>query len=339
MKKRRLTPSFWIAHHRRVVFVAAVALLGAGLLLAIRAAVPVSQFEPERAPRSATTTVASDPAASGGAYLQFGGPAGTPATRPAQLSGNWRTVFQDEFLSASAFANTWEQHAPFSALHPGSVAVANGLLTMKVGEITNYDWAIVSTAGPRSAGEPSYPKMKAWREGYFEARLRYTDSEWSWPAFWLFSAAKSEAWPGEHCPSKGGYFNAEWDMMENGVQNGWQHRPAGDWYARVIHKNTTDNTPDGYCAAKDEDRQFAKDYTGKADLSAWHTWGGRWIGNELCTYLDNQLIDCTTAFDTMAQPMELHLDINYLGTCPSWCGTKPKQLEMQVDWVRVWQRY
>lgn len=319
----------------RYVFVAAIAVLGSALLLAVRAGSPVAVLESESATITAPATRQTDATASGGSYLAFGG----PGNKPSQLSGSWGIVFEDDFSNATkSLTETWSTRPPFTTYHPGSVTAANGLITLKTGTISNYEWAHISTDGPRSSTEPNYPKMKAWREGYFEARIRYTDSEWSWPAFWLFSASKVEAWPGENCPAKGGFYNAEWDMMENGVQNGWQHRPASSWYVRVIHKNTSDGTSDGYCGTPDEDRQFAKDYTGQAKLSDWHTWGGRWIGDELCTYLDNQLINCITAFDTMRQPMVMNIDIAFLGNCPSWCGTKPKELELQVDWVKVWQR-
>lgn len=321
------------SRNRRYVFGVVFALLGTLLLIVVQAAPPTFDVQPENAQRQGTTSVL-DTSASGGAFLQF-----SSSNQPPQLSGTWRRVFEDDFTNPSvSLSSVWELHPPFTTKYPGAVSVANGVMTLKTGELTNNEWTHVSTAGPRRSTEPNYPAMKAWREGYFEARFRYTDSEWSWPAFWLFSANKVEVWPGEKCPAQGGYYNAEWDMVENGVQNGWQHRPSNSWYARVIHKNTTDHTDDGYCGQPDEDKQYAQDFTGQKNLSDWHTWGGRWVGNQLCTYLDNQQLNCETAYDTMNQPMVINIDINFLGNCPSWCGTRPKELQLQVDWVRVWQK-
>lgn len=324
-----------LRRHRKYVIIGLVVLVGCGFLVASQAASPNTSFQAETNTSRTGVTTVQDSTASGNNYLQFGG-----GSLP-QLSGAWNVVFSDDFSNATkSLTETWSTHPPFTTHFPSSVTITNGVMSLKTGQLTNYEWAHVSTDGPRATGEPNYPKMKAWREGYFEARIKYTDSEWSWPAFWLFSASKVEAWPGENCPANGGFYNAEWDMMENGVQNGWQHRPAGNWYMRVIHKNTTDNTADGYCGVKDEDKQFAKDFTGQKKLSDWHTWGGRWIGNQLCTYLDNELLNCETAFDTFNQPMVINIDIAYLGeSCPSWCPRpKPTQLELQVDWVKVWKK-
>lgn len=319
-------------------YFALLILLLVGIIFATRvlAADSFTALEAEDGIYSWHAAPGIDSAASDGNYMQF-----TAEGKPEQLDETYETVFYDDFSSPTAsMEDIWELHPPFTTNHPGAVTIDNGIMNLRAGDISNYEWTHVSTAGPRSSDEPNYPNMKAWNEGYFEARFRYTDTEWSWPAFWLFSSSKVEAWPGENCPSNGGVFNAEWDIVENGVQNGWQHRPAGDWYMSVLHKNTTDNTPDGYCATPDEDKQFDKDYTGQIKLSDWHTWGGRWEGDQLCSYLDNVQIHCFTAFDTMDQPMVINLDIAYLGdACPSWCPRpKPTQLEMQIDWVRAWQK-
>jgi hypothetical protein len=41
-------------------------------------------------------------------------------------------------------------------------------------------------------------------------------------------------------------------------------------------------------------------------------------------------------FDSTSQPMHLVFTMQYLGRCDG-CGPRPSELEMQVDWVRVWQ--
>jgi hypothetical protein len=317
---------------RKYVFIALFCVIGSALLFITRAATPVVDFEGEGGTLSGDAEVITDPTASQGRTIQFG----TGAIVPPLLTGIWYLAFQDTFDDAQkSLTETWETHPPYTTSYPGSVSVTNGILSLKTGSATNYEWAGVSTSGPRSNTEPNYPRMKAWQGGYFEARLRYTRSEWSWPALWLFSAAKSEAWPGENCA----YLDAEWDIMENGVENGWQHRPAGDWFFTNMHRNTSDGTPDGYCGTANEARPFSQNMTGVVDLSDWHIWGGRWIGNQLCAYLDNQQLHCDTAYDSMAQPMELHLDMAFLGGCQSqsWCGPRPTELQMDVDWVRVWQ--
>jgi hypothetical protein len=143
--------------------------------------------------------------------------------------------------------------------------------------------------------------------------------------------SKTEAWPGEDCSE----LNSEWDIMENGVQNGDGLRPAGNWYFTALHRNTTDNTSDGYCGTPDEDRRFSAEFTG-TNLADWHTWGAYWAPGTFCTYLDDVEIQCMEPYDSTSQPMHLVFTMQYLSRCDG-CPPRPDQLEMQVDWVRVWQ--
>ena len=48
-------------------------------------------------------------------------------------------------------------------------------------------------------------------------------------------------------------------------------------------------------------------------------------------------VGCLPTYDTTAQPMHLIFAINYHGLCGG-CPAKPAQLQMEVDWVRVWQQ-
>ena len=220
--------------------------------------------------------------------------------------------------------------APFGGSLPATIK--DGVLTLRTTAANDYQWAYLASTGPRFDTEPNYPLASAWQEGYFEARLRYSDNRWAWPGFWLFSMAKTEAWPGEDCTR----LNAEWDIMENGIQDMDGSKPASSWYFTSLHRNTTDNSDDGYCSRPDDVRNTGQQFPG-TDLSTWHTWAGHWTSEEMCTYLDGEELTCTEPFDTTAQPMHLVLSMIYLPVC-SGCPPRPSSLEMQVDWVRVWQQ-
>jgi hypothetical protein len=252
------------------------------------------------------------------------------ACAPAPISDDgYRLVFDDHFDGTAPDPAVWAT-APFGGSLPATVA--DGALTLRATAANDHQWGYLASTGPRVDGEPNYPFGWAWEEGYFEARIRYTDNPWSWPSFWLYSMAKSEAWPGEECSR----LTAEWNIMENGVQNGDGTRPARSWYFTALHRNTTDNTPDGYCGQPDTQRTFSVRSNG-SDLSGWHIWAGRWTADELCTYVDGLQIQCMAPYDTTAQPMHLAFTIQYLRECAG-CPARPPELEMQVDWVRVWQR-
>lgn len=247
---------------------------------------------------------------------------------PAPISDrSYELVFRDNF-DGNTLSGIWVT-APFGGSLPPTVG--NGVMTLRATAANGYQWAYVASTGPRSDTEPSYPWAQSWQNGYFEARIRFTGNDWAWPAFWMFSMAKTEAWPGENC----WVLNAEWDIMEGGIGN-----PDGQWPASraaysVLHRNTTDNTDDGYCGLADEQRKFRSTVT-NLDLSGWHTWAGHWTAGELCTYLDDWPLGCLEPYDSTPQRMHLVFTMQYLHECVD-CGTRPSALEMQVDWVRVWQ--
>jgi beta-glucanase (GH16 family) len=259
--------------------------------------------------------------------LVAGACAGPP---PPIAEQDYRLVFSDEFNAASVNPFVWAT-APFgNSLGP---TVADGVMTIRSNAANDYYWGYLASTGPRSAVEPSYANETAFQEGYFEARIRFTDNRWIWPAFWLFSMAKSEAWPGEDCSR----LNAEIDIMENGIQGGDGSHPASSWYYGNLHRNTTDHTWDGYCGQGDQVRPLSARAWPGVNLSQWHVWAARWTRSEICTYLDGARIGCVTPFDSTPQPMHLTFSVQYLGVC-NGCGARPSELRMSVDWVRVWQR-
>jgi hypothetical protein len=247
---------------------------------------------------------------------------------PAPIRGDGHQLaFSDDFeigINSGVWATT-----PIG--NPLPVTIDGGAMTLRTTAANDYQWGQVESTGPRSEGEPSYPNAQAWEQGYFEARIRYTDSPWSWPAFWLFSMAKSEAWPGEDCSE----LTSEWDIMENGVTNATGDRPAGEWYFTALHRNTTDNTHDGYCGTPDVQRTYSQEMA-NTNLADWHTWAAYWSSDRFCTYLDDVEIQCMQPYDSTSQPMHLTFTMQYLRRCDG-CGPRPPELEMQVDWVRVWQ--
>jgi hypothetical protein len=258
-----------------------------------------------------------------------------PEDRPPVLDGpaalraaGYEMVFADEFDAGGEGDDFWVT-APFGDSLPPEFA--DGTMTLRTTAANGYAWGQVAGTGPRSDGEPSYPEARAWEQGYVESRFRYSDDPWAWPAFWLFGMAKTEAWPDDDCS----VLNGEWDIVENGLPNADGRHPARDWYYTALHHNTSDNSPDGYCGEPDEQRTASLDLTG-IDLSGWHTWGAHWTANALCTYLDGARLQCMEPYDSTHQPMHLVFSIQYLRRCDG-CPPRPPELELEVDWVRVWQ--
>ncbi|HLM63099.1 MAG TPA: hypothetical protein VK306_02280 [Acidimicrobiales bacterium] len=295
---------------------------------------PSTDTRPEPPAKTTTTTASTlppaappPPTAAPAPVPQMAPPAAVTAPAPIRDAG-YRPVFADSFDGGAPDGSVWAI-APFG--NPLPATVSDGHLTIRARTDNGASWGHIASTGPRTEGEPSYPDARAWEQGYFEARIRYTDDPWSWPAFWMYSMAKTEAWPGENCSE----LTSEWDIMENGVENGDGARPAGSWYFTNLHRNTTDHTSDGYCATPDDERRFSQNIT-HTNLSDWHTWGAYWADGAFCTFLDDVQLQCTEPFDSTSQPMHLVFTMQYLTQC-NGCPPRPAELEMQVDWVRVWQ--
>lgn len=271
-------------------------------------------------------------------------------SQPKVIEGRGYTqVFADQFNYATQaeMGEVWELHAPFlAAAEPQSITFrsdGNGgkYVRLQTGEFRNWDWTYISTAGPRRADvEPNYPDMKSWEGGYFEARIRYSPNEWTWPTFWMFSASKTENWPVEVCPPSAPLV-AEWDILDSGSfdDTPW----ARDHYHGGLHSNTP--YEGDWCGVPDEQRVYSDAGLDGMDLTQWHTWGGYWTqtadgGGEMCVYVDGLEIGCYPTFDSTNQPMVLNLAI--LNNAQAGCeGCLPPEgtsnIYMDVDWVRVFQ--
>jgi hypothetical protein len=257
---------------------------------------------------------------------------------PAPIAGQpYSLRFEDQF-NGPGVASTWAGPTGMNDLLAPTIESEGGdtFARLRTSAANGYRWGNMASSGQPSAGEPEFPNMRAWQYGYFETRVRYTDNPWSWPAFWLYSAHKLEA-PPEVCPDAGGHLTSEWDIMENGVQNGDGQHPASRWFFTAIHRNTTDNSADGWCGTPDEQRTRGNEFPG-VNLAGWHTWGGLWqMDGSLCTYLDGVLVTCLQGYDSTEQAMAITYTMQYLGRCDG-CPPRPAELALDIDWVRVWQR-
>ncbi|HET6951477.1 MAG TPA: transposase [Acidimicrobiales bacterium] len=184
----------------------------------------------------------------------------------------------------------------------------------------------VTTLGPRSASAPFYPDAQTWTgEGYFEARIRYTSETNNWPAFWLFGQALAQVWqPGGSGDAACPQLQTEWDIVDN-------FGPAADEWIYATHDNTSER-------CQTEDHPVVQPVPTGQDLSQWHTFAGRWQDGQLCHYLDNAEVGCLPVPNTFGVPMFL-IFTTRIGCIGDGCdGSRPTQVSMDVDWVRVWQR-
>jgi hypothetical protein len=266
---------------------------------------------------------------------------------PAPIAGQgWTEVWEDTFdyTSLDQMDDVWELSPPFSTYVPGEVQLMDNpsdtdpsdgidrMVRLRTGAFQSWDWAKISTDGPRRANpEPNYPNARSFRGPlYVEAFVRYTENPHTWPAFWLFSARKHELWPNESCssPPLASELTAEWDIMENGYNLG----DSTSRFVTNVHRNTPDGSGTGWCNVVDSTRHYDQQVTG-VTLGDWHLWAGYWRADgQLCTYLDDALLRCAPAYDSFDQPLVIQFDIARTDRCG--CPL-PSELTMDISNVRV----
>jgi hypothetical protein len=246
-----------------------------------------------------------------------------PTAEPGPVAGQGYLLrFSDcfETLSRSVWCSNqwWEPKPPL-----GTQYVENGVLNLVRRRSDGYPNVTVSSE-PCGQANP-----KSFRQGYFEARLRWTGVRGSGPAFWLFSTAHATNpnWPQPACPQPT-CLSAEIDVFEGygnhlDVFTGTIHRNSCNCYGEPSRMNSNNWQPQP-----------------GMNLSGWHVYGARWTSTSVTWYLDGRLIMSAPVYDSTDQPMHL-LFYNWRTPWEAGNGTSvttPAELRTEVDWVRVWQR-
>ena len=263
-----------------------------------------------------------------------------PSSEPGPVEGKGYALrFSDCFgtLSRSIWcSHQWWEPNP----RPGTQYVEDGVLHLVRRRADGYPDVTLSSE-PCGQANP-----KSFQYGYMEARMRYDTVRGNGPAFWLLSTrhqqhATSPGWnptnPNPYCVEHGlpraECFASELDVFEGfgNVQYGGSR--TDDWFSGALHRNTS-----GYYGQTDQVRS-AQDGTG-LDLSQWHVYAALWTDSTVNWYVDGiQMGDGVQTFDSTRQPMHLLL---YNWNTP-WedenmpTASTPAQLDVSVDWVRVWQ--
>lgn len=242
---------------------------------------------------------------------------------PAPIAGQgYSKVFEDEFtafVSSRWDNNIWFHGEPSG----GAITVANGILTITARRSESYARREVIT-------QPTI----AFKQGYFEARMRWTKGRTAWPGFWLYSRAHSVNhgppngnWPNPLCPNPN-CLSAELDVFE-----GQGHEPHV-FYA-TLHRNScqcygvpnTQSSPSWF-------PQSGVDLT-----TAFHTYSALWTATEVKWFLDGRLIHTHPVYDSFNQDMRIILQMwSKAGWAPPPDASTPAELRTEVDWVRVWQK-
>lgn len=259
-----------------------------------------------------------------------------PTGDPGPISGMGYTVrFKDCFsiLDRTVWCdNQWWESNPVA----GSQTVANGELRLRRARVDGYRDTTMTTE-PCGQANP-----KSYQYGYFEARMKHETVHGNGPAFWLFSTAHATNpnFPNPKCPNPL-CLSAELDVFEGFGTINYGGSRTDDFFSGTLHRNSS-----GHYGVANQSRHNQRG-TG-LDMSQYHVYAARWTPTTVCFYIDGILqadsdgtpSGCLASFDSFAQPMHLLLYNWTTGwedeNLPN--ASTQAELDMWVDWVRVWQQ-
>lgn len=241
---------------------------------------------------------------------------------PAPENG-YILVFNDDFSTLDLSPNrssghTWyegvwfnQKHAPLSNIHADS-------------SILHLDWTRRMASRDTSITTLSKDKQtaKAWRYGYFEARMRWTAVNGAWPAFWLIpvqDADRSDVYNGVR-------ESGEIDIFEG--QGNHPHIFYGTLHDWVNNRDS----PSRYNAFLLPNGVNFRDF---------HVYGLKWVPGEVTWYFDRVPLhsEPTPAIlDRQDFFMILGMQEGVDWKQGDLTGVSANKLTLDVDWVRVWQK-
>lgn len=237
-------------------------------------------------------------------------------TAPPQAAG-YNLVFSDEFdalnISPTGTGSYtwypgiwWESKTPL----PSLIADSNSAVTLTWSATGGMNDTSISTLSRDGTSG------RTFRYGYFEARMKWDVATGAWPAFWMVpkQAAQGATDTGELDAFEGqgsqpsAYFGTlhEW----NGTTEVWHSSPNS---ASLPASN---------------------------DFSQWHTYGMLWVPGQVTWYYDNVALfssPTTAIFDAQDFFLVLGMAEGANWTHGDMAGVTVSDLNLSVDWVRVWQ--
>lgn len=246
------------------------------------------------------------------------------ASPPPTSGYSWKIVFEDNFDGASLNTSKWISQLPWTRDYKGdaymrdqNVTVSNGILTItaKAEDYAGHEF----TSGAISTG---YSKFR-FEYGYAEARIKMPSARGSWCNFWMLA----DGWP------------PEIDICEYPLDD--VEGDGNQRYRYITNIHYTDND------LSSMDTHWVGYLPGDFHIYAldWRPW-------YVAYYFDNSYLRSLNDFSYSNEFGSMYLMLDYYvggdwgGQC--WGDPDPETWpdpavsdagKMQIDWVRVWQRY
>jgi hypothetical protein len=242
---------------------------------------------------------------------------------PRAPAKGYARVFDDEFRTLDlspdgSGAHAWyekiwfhDHHAPLSNIHVDS-------------SILHLDWTREMSSRDTSITtlSPDTQTVRAWRYGYFEARMRWAPVRGAWPAFWLIPVEDAEG---------SDVYDGVKESGEIDVFEGQGNHP--DTFYGTIHDwvNTRDSASRNNCFVLPDSVRF----------SDFHVYGLMWTPGKVTWYFDNVPLHSEATppvFDRQDFFMVLGMQEGVDWKYGNLSDVSVRKLTLDVDWVRVWQK-
>jgi beta-glucanase (GH16 family) len=250
---------------------------------------------------------------------------------PPQAAG-YKLVWQDNFtlpLDVCASNANCNWYTPGTPLWGATGYLpSSGIITNPNGTYVNLNWVLgqtpvqVTSMSTLSLNNAYY---HAWQYGYFETSMAFNASTGSWPGFWMMPLSSTNDGIGIQ---DGG----EVDILE------WQSNTPTVFYGSVhawnkgtlFNSNGISPSPAG------------------VNFNQYNLYGLLWTPTQLCWYMNNSLQGCqntttspwTDVFNGFG-PYVILFDqaagCNFINNTVMACPGQVSPLNMQVQWVRVYQ--
>ncbi len=241
----------------------------------------------------------------------------------AQQNSLWNMIFEDEFTAQTFDTRYWSycsranpDWAKYLTSSAATVNTTDGLLKLRL--IKNNNTAADNV--PFLSGGIQTRKKFNFKYGKIEVRARFSNGQGSWPAIWMMPEDAGAGWPA--C--------GEIDIME--------HVNTEDRIHQTIHSDYANSQGQNI-------RNPAPTQTTSFDKNAYNVYGVEWHPDRLDFTLNGQLTFTYPRINTTKTgqwPFDkpFYIILNMAGG-GSWTGAINESLlpfEMQVDWVRVYER-
>jgi hypothetical protein len=241
---------------------------------------------------------------------------------PPQAQG-YKLVFEDDFhkfdLSPQGTGpHTWHEGVWFSQKHAplSNISASGSILTLKWQRGQETSDTSISTLSRDTR------HFKAWRYGYFEARMRWDVVRGAWPAFWLIPVQDATGQD---------IYNGTKESGEIDIFEGQGDRPH-TFYGTVHDWVNLHDTPS---------RNNAFPLPSDVDMSQFHVYGLLWTPGKVTWYFDNRPLhsESTPAIvDKQDFFLVLGMQAGVDWKNGDLSGVIVPSMTLNVDWVRVWQK-